>query len=194
VTKRRIRDDRLFGALCHAGIFLGLWGLITTAAIWAFRRDRSRIIRFQGAQALVYQLLVLAVVFAGAAGCVLWMQFGQNDAYDADAAREALGLWSSSGVLSGLILTNQTPSPFTWLSILHAFFGFGAFLVLLLCLLGLEPSYPFAGLLTRRILGLRIERPAASKDKETETDEEGGDDAEAPAPETASENATRRSS
>jgi len=168
VTRRRIRDDRLFGALCHAGIFLGLWGLVTTTAIWAFRKDRSRVLRFQGAQAILYQCAVRVVLFLGAAASVLWLRYGSSEP-NADTLKqsvEAISLWTSSGVLAGFVLSGGTFHPFTGLALLEAAFGFIAFLLILLCLVGLEPSYPLVGFVTRRVLGLRIEKPV-KKEKET---------------------------
>ena len=152
VTRRRIRDDRLFGALCHAGVFLGIWGLVTTGAIWALRKDRSRVLRFQGAQALVYQVLVQGLLLAGAVFCVLWMR------------AEGTPLSGVPDFFAGLNL--DAPNVLTGLTALQALCGFVATLVMLLCLFGLEPSYPLVGLLTRRLLGLRTR--AAPEPKEGE--------------------------
>ena len=46
---------------------------------------------------------------------------------------------------------------------LYALFGFVASLLLLLCLLGLEPSYPIVGSLARRALGLREAPPSSTE-------------------------------
>ena len=161
VTKRRIRDDRIFGALCHAGIFLGIWGLATTAVIWAFRKDRSRVLRFQGAQALFYQFVAQAVLLLGTLAGVLWA----SDLYKSpEAVSKALQQLGSAGFLVGLAQQHFIP-----LTALYALFGFVASLLLLLCLLGLEPSYPIIGGLTRRALGLR-EAPPSSTEAEAKDD------------------------
>ncbi len=163
VTQRRIRDDRLFGALCHAGVYLGLWGIVTTAVIWANRKDRSRVLRLQGAQAIVYQFLVQTILLAGAIFCALWIEHGPAGS-GGRAATEAVGLWASSGFLSGLIAGMES-TPIIGLAILQAFLGFIALLLMILCLVGLEPSYPLVGFITRKILGLRSERRPPEKEK-----------------------------
>lgn len=61
-------NERTLAGLAHAGILLGLvtsgiGGPIVALVIWLTQRDESEWVRFQALQALVYQLLGIAVVF-----------------------------------------------------------------------------------------------------------------------------------
>ena len=164
VTKRRIRDDRIFGALCHAGIFLGIWGIVTTAAIWAYRKDRSRVLRFQGTQALIYQLIAQFLFLAAAVAGIAWAS--DVFAYQEKAA-VALRGFTSFGFLAGLGTLHFIP-----LTVLHGLLGFVAILLLILCLCGLEPSYPIVGGLARKALGLRaITHPEEEKEEKDDKEE-----------------------
>jgi uncharacterized Tic20 family protein len=57
-------DDRILGALAHAGILanvVNLAGMIAATLIWATQRERSRFVRAHALQALAYQGAVLLV-------------------------------------------------------------------------------------------------------------------------------------
>jgi len=166
VTRRRIRDDRLFGALCHAGIFLGIWGIATTAVIWAYRKDRSRVIRFQGAQALLYQLITQAVIFLGAAVSAALLLQAQN-ASGAGQVPQVVGKWFTSGPIP-VVVDPATPMPLIVAAGIQILLGFVAFLLMVLCLIGLEPSYPVVGYLARKVLGLRTSQ-AANQRQQSQT-------------------------
>jgi uncharacterized Tic20 family protein len=61
-------NERTMAGLAHAGILLGLvtsgiGGPIVALVIWLTQRDESEWVRFQALQALVYQLLGIAVTF-----------------------------------------------------------------------------------------------------------------------------------
>jgi uncharacterized Tic20 family protein len=158
VTKRRIRDDRFFAALCHAGIFMGMWGRVSAAVMWAFRKDRYRVLRFQGAQALMYQFIAQTVFLAAAIAGVYW---AGDFSLPSKSAMSALRDLATATWLAGLGQVSFLP-----LTIAYALFGFVASLLLLLSLFGLEPSYPVVGALTRRSLGLRSSSPAKTADEE----------------------------
>ena len=49
-------DERMMGALAH---FFGMLGALI---IWAMQKDKSRFVRFQAAQALGFDLLVMAIM------------------------------------------------------------------------------------------------------------------------------------
>lgn len=61
-------NERTLAGLAHAGILLGLvtsgiGGPIVALVIWLTQREESEWVRFQALQALVYQLLGIAVMF-----------------------------------------------------------------------------------------------------------------------------------
>jgi uncharacterized Tic20 family protein len=55
------KDSRTMAALAHAGIVIPLWGLICTIIIWITQREKSRFIRFQALQAIVYHIVGMAL-------------------------------------------------------------------------------------------------------------------------------------
>ncbi|OQC21050.1 MAG: hypothetical protein BWX69_01246 [Planctomycetes bacterium ADurb.Bin069] len=156
MAQRRGRDDRVFGALCHGGYFLGWWGIATTAAIWALRKDWSRSIRLTGVQAIAYQtlaqilFLVLALV-----------------ACRAEAVTSLAPLLDQGGLFA--LLANEAAFP---LGSAKIALGGVAALYALLCLVGLEPSYPIVGFCSRLVLGIkrppRPEEPPAKSEKPEE--------------------------
>jgi hypothetical protein len=72
-------DERSLAGLAHASIVLGLFtngvgGILAALVIWLTQREKSAYVAAQALQALVYQVLVLAVTMA--AWCcwgALWM-------------------------------------------------------------------------------------------------------------------------
>jgi uncharacterized Tic20 family protein len=50
-------DERMLGALAH------FFGLIAALIIWAVQKDKSRFVRFQAAQALVFDLITTLLIF-----------------------------------------------------------------------------------------------------------------------------------
>lgn len=50
------REDRWVAALCHASVVVFMVGVIVPLVVWATQKDRSKILRFQALQGLVYQL------------------------------------------------------------------------------------------------------------------------------------------
>ncbi len=160
MTQRRMRDDRVYAALCHAGFFLGWWGIATTAGIWALRKDWSRSLRLAGVQAVAYQILAQFVFLIIAA--------------------VTLAVASAPG--GG----NSLPSPFETAGILALFqydatqvlaftkIGLGviAALYMLLCLVGFEPSYPVIGFFSRLVLGIKKPKPPEEPQTKDEKPEE----------------------
>lgn len=66
-------DERVLAALSHASIVANvasLAGMIATALIWTMQRERSRYVRAQALQALVYQGIVLLI------GAFLFLSWG----------------------------------------------------------------------------------------------------------------------
>ncbi|MBN2501065.1 MAG: DUF4870 domain-containing protein [Anaerolineales bacterium] len=49
-------EERIMGAISHAGIILAATGLIAPIIVWITQREKSRFARFQALQALAYQL------------------------------------------------------------------------------------------------------------------------------------------
>ncbi|HEY2981862.1 MAG TPA: DUF4870 domain-containing protein [Anaerolineales bacterium] len=58
------REDRWVAAMSHATVVVIMWGLLLPLVAWATEKDRSRFLRFQALQALVYQALGLVAYFA----------------------------------------------------------------------------------------------------------------------------------
>lgn len=163
VTKRRIQDDRILSALCHAGVFLGLWGIVSTAVIWVFRKEKSKTIRFQGAQAIMFQLTLQLLLFLGTMAYVVMALSGENGGDPQKAFAQAPDM-----ILSSLLLTYISSGnvALTVSAVVKLIFGFVGSVFLLFSLLGLEPSYPLIGLVARRVLGLKSpEKPAEKKEK-----------------------------
>ncbi len=71
-------NDRVLASLAHAGILLGLLtsglgGPIAALVIWLVKRDESPWVAFQALQALIYQLIGIAVAFVSMiCWLVLW--------------------------------------------------------------------------------------------------------------------------
>jgi uncharacterized Tic20 family protein len=61
------QEDRWVAAMGHAGLFFQIWGMFLPLLTWVLHKDRSRILRFQSLQTLIYQGLG-AVVYFGAMG------------------------------------------------------------------------------------------------------------------------------
>lgn len=67
---RPTQDERVMAGLAHASVVLnlltgGLGGIIAALVIWLTQRKESAWVGFQAFQALVYQLLGLAISFLG---------------------------------------------------------------------------------------------------------------------------------
>ncbi|HAK97549.1 MAG TPA: hypothetical protein DCM87_21800 [Planctomycetes bacterium] len=156
MAQRRSRDDRVFGALCHGGFFLGWWGIATTAAIWALRKDWSRAIRLAGVQAIAYQALAQALFL------VLALV-----ACKSEAVTSLAPLLDQGGLFA--LLANEAAFP---LGIAKIALGGIALLYMLLCLAGFEPSYPIVGFFSRLLLGIkpppRPEEPPPKAEKPEE--------------------------
>jgi uncharacterized Tic20 family protein len=56
------RQDRVVASACHLGAFTSLWGAVLPLIVWLSEKGRSAVLRFQGLQALIYQLI--GVVFS----------------------------------------------------------------------------------------------------------------------------------
>ena len=54
------REQTWLAAVCHAGIFAGLGGLISALVVWISHKERGQPLAFQSLQAAVYQALGLA--------------------------------------------------------------------------------------------------------------------------------------
>ena len=85
-------DERTMAGIAH------LFGLVVALIIWATQKDRSRFVRFQAAQAMLFDLMVVVVIFA-LVGCLMVVMIGGM----------ALGM-------GGLVLTaEQSSDPAGWL-------------------------------------------------------------------------------
>jgi uncharacterized Tic20 family protein len=51
------REDRWVAALCHASVVIFMMGAIVPLVVWVTQKDRSKTLRFQALQGLVYQLV-----------------------------------------------------------------------------------------------------------------------------------------
>ena len=69
------QDERLMAALGHGAIILPIWGLMLAALIWVTQREKSAYVRRQGAQALAWHVLQVAVTLVGFA-CYTLSIFG----------------------------------------------------------------------------------------------------------------------
>ena len=58
------KEDHVVGAVCHSTSALLLWGIITPIAVWITQHERSKFLRFQALQALIYQGIGLVAYFA----------------------------------------------------------------------------------------------------------------------------------
>lgn len=58
-------DERGFAAACHLLAAVPLWGIVFLAGIWIYFKERSREVVFHVQQAMMFQMVLLAVgVFA----------------------------------------------------------------------------------------------------------------------------------
>ncbi len=58
--KPKDKDDNLMAAIAHAGVIITV---IVALVIWLIQKDKSKYVEFQAKQALVYQIVVVAVSF-----------------------------------------------------------------------------------------------------------------------------------
>jgi uncharacterized Tic20 family protein len=56
-TLKPTSDERMMGALAH------FFGLIGALIIWAIQKDKSRFVRFQAAQALAFDFIIMLLTF-----------------------------------------------------------------------------------------------------------------------------------
>jgi uncharacterized Tic20 family protein len=54
------RQDRVVACACHLGAFISIWGIALPVIAWLSEKGRSAMLRFQGLQAMIYQLIGLA--------------------------------------------------------------------------------------------------------------------------------------
>jgi uncharacterized Tic20 family protein len=70
-------DEKLMGAVSH------LFGLVVALLMWMLQKDKSRFVKFQALQALVFDLIVMistgllffclfGVIFLGTFGSIIW--------------------------------------------------------------------------------------------------------------------------
>lgn len=64
------QDERLMAALCHGSLILGWAGLVVSVIMWITQKDKSRYVTVQALQALLFQLVRLAVTMVGL-GCYM---------------------------------------------------------------------------------------------------------------------------
>lgn len=69
------QDERLMAGLAHGSILLPMWGLILSGLIFVTQREKSEYVRQQAAQALGWQVTLIAGFFAGM-GCYMVAFFG----------------------------------------------------------------------------------------------------------------------
>jgi uncharacterized Tic20 family protein len=60
-------DERIMAALAHGGVLLPMTGVIVPIVIWVTQKDKSRYVAFQSFQAMLYQLVLILMWFAGMA-------------------------------------------------------------------------------------------------------------------------------
>jgi uncharacterized Tic20 family protein len=58
-------EDRFIAAMGHATAIITMWGLIIPLIVWLAEKDRSRLIRFQALQAVIYQGIGALTYFGG---------------------------------------------------------------------------------------------------------------------------------
>ncbi len=58
------KEDQVAAAVCHSTAVVAFWGLLTPLAVWITQGERSAFLRFQGLQALLYQVIGLLGYFA----------------------------------------------------------------------------------------------------------------------------------
>lgn len=96
-------DERMLGALAH------FFGVVGSLIIYLTQKDKSRFVRFQAAQALAFDLIVMLVMFI-----VFFCLFGVM----------FVGMFGT--MFAGLSSAAQSEN-FSWLMILPAIFPFGMF-------------------------------------------------------------------
>ncbi len=60
-------EDRFVAAVSHSTAIITLWGMVTPLIAWITQKDRSRFLRFQSLQALIYQGIGALGYFGGMA-------------------------------------------------------------------------------------------------------------------------------
>lgn len=96
-------DERLIAALAH---FFGMLGALI---IWAMQKDKSRFVRFQAAQALAFDLLVMAVMFV-LVFCLMGVMF--------------VGMFGTIFAVANSNTSPQSVSPFMLFPVLFPFLMF----------------------------------------------------------------------
>ncbi len=173
LRRRDTRDDRLLAALCHSGVFFGIWGLFVTGLIWVFRKQDSRVVRFQGAQAIFYQLFAQLCLFVGF-GVYLF-----TTASPEGIALETLQHYVSiPPVYLRIALWGENPIVLNIVVLIWFTLVIPAAVFFVLSLLALEPSYPGIGYLTRAVLGLRT--PQREKQKSEDEKKKSEDEKKKP--------------
>jgi uncharacterized Tic20 family protein len=61
------REDRWVAAMSHAVVVLLMWGLTLPLVVWFAEKNNSKFLRFQALQALVYQVMELALYIGATA-------------------------------------------------------------------------------------------------------------------------------
>ncbi|MCH5377676.1 MAG: DUF4870 domain-containing protein [Planctomycetes bacterium] len=64
-------DDRMWAALAHLSILIGLTSIVGPLVIWLVKRDTSAFVDDQAKEALNFQLSCLIATLATAASCIL---------------------------------------------------------------------------------------------------------------------------
>lgn len=72
-------EEKILAGLSHLGIVVWMVGVVVGLLVWFNQRDRGRFSSFQGLQAAVYQMFVVAFYFVGTMffmGCMFLGMFG----------------------------------------------------------------------------------------------------------------------
>jgi uncharacterized Tic20 family protein len=59
-------EDRWVSAMGHASTVIQFWGMILPFFAWMSEKDRSKHLRFQSLQALIFQAIAMLILFIGA--------------------------------------------------------------------------------------------------------------------------------
>ncbi len=59
------QDERVLAALSHVSVLLPMIGILAPILIWVTQREKSRYTAFQSLQAIVFQLVLILIYFAG---------------------------------------------------------------------------------------------------------------------------------
>jgi uncharacterized Tic20 family protein len=62
-------DERILAAISH------FFGFLVALIVWATQKDKSRFVRFQSIQSMVFDLLITIIIFV-TIGCLMVMIFG----------------------------------------------------------------------------------------------------------------------